>query len=428
MGFFEIVPHPAIPETALFPDFAAKRDYPLFTWDTGTGYNVEIYPAFTPGGLIYFIPRKYKRASSGFFADLMGLFADLGPVIPVALAVSGIFTGGLSSVLGDSILSALGITDAALSPVIGNIALSTAMNGGNVENAVKKAAISYASSGVGNFSGDALNSDLLGSVAGAATGAALSGKDITTAIFTVGIKGIDMDIFDSDEDYTFGYGVNTDYSGNVGGIDDTDYTYTDDFGNIAMTDIDTTDYTFGYGENTDYSGNVGGVDNTDYSFEEIPVYNFGETSSAPQTEVVAGPLVANPSIATDNEAGITFKEFMQYAPQVANLWNQIQGKPPIAATRTIGANGSQTTVNRNGTQTTRNPNGTVTTTRLPANQPYYFADGSYVIVDSNGGVTNVSNTGQISTGRVPANAGGAGGGSGLLLAAGAGLLLLMGNK
>lgn len=88
-----------------------------------------------------------------------------------------------ASNLGSSIIGASNAAAyPALAQVVGNVAMSTALNGGNVESAVKGAALAYVGAQVGAGVAEVTDIDLLGKVAASATTAALRGGDVESAI------------------------------------------------------------------------------------------------------------------------------------------------------------------------------------------------------------------------------------------------------
>jgi len=100
----------------------------------------------------------------------------------------------------------------AMAQMVGTVAMSTAMNGGDVEAAVKSAALAYVGAQVGAGVAEVTDADLLGKVAAAATTAALRGGNVETAIALTLARnaGDTLTVFESDkgptmEDFS-GYG------------------------------------------------------------------------------------------------------------------------------------------------------------------------------------------------------------------------------
>lgn len=90
---------------------------------------------------------------------------------------------GLPPMIGKAITNTLGIAaSAATQKIIGQIAMSTALSGGNIENAVTSAALNVIGGEVGDYVRTASDSNVLGIVADASATAALTGGDIQQAI------------------------------------------------------------------------------------------------------------------------------------------------------------------------------------------------------------------------------------------------------
>lgn len=119
------------------------------------------------------------------------------PLVPL-VAIASTFIG-LPGVLGEAIL---GVEAAAAYPaaaqVLGNVALQTALTGGDIEAAARSAAASFAGGQFGDVVGTGLDSAAIGKVTAAATTAALRGGDVEKAVLRslVDIGARAMDEFD----------------------------------------------------------------------------------------------------------------------------------------------------------------------------------------------------------------------------------------
>ena len=105
-------------------------------------------------------------------------------VLPFALAFAGIagFMGPLINAIGNAILPAnFAAAYPALVPAVGNIAFTTALNGGDVQSAIQSAGMNVIASTAGANVADVFDSRALGAAAAAATKAALAGGNIGQA-------------------------------------------------------------------------------------------------------------------------------------------------------------------------------------------------------------------------------------------------------
>jgi hypothetical protein len=101
-------------------------------------------------------------------------------MVGFVLAFSGIGAAIGSAVLGAQTAAAY----PALANAIGQVSIRTVLTGGDVEGAVKSAATGFVGGEFGDFVGRALDSEVIGYAASAATDAALQGEDARTAVLT----------------------------------------------------------------------------------------------------------------------------------------------------------------------------------------------------------------------------------------------------
>jgi hypothetical protein len=136
---------------------------------------------------------------------------------------------GLPPIIGSSITNAIGVTaNLATQKIIGQVAMSTLLSGGDVGNAVKSAAINLVGGELGEYARAASGSEVIGVVADASATAAITGGDITSAIAAdlaqAGLsKGVDVLRQSKVDDYDFS--IDSDTSNFV-----YDSTFMDDFG------------------------------------------------------------------------------------------------------------------------------------------------------------------------------------------------------
>ena len=136
---------------------------------------------------------------------------------------------GLPPIIGQSITKAIGVTASlATQKIVGQVAMSTLLSGGDVGNAVKSAAINLVGGELGEYARAASGSKIIGVVADASATAAITGEDITSAIATdlaqAGLsKGVDVLRQSNADEYDFS--IDSDTSNFV-----YDSTFMDDFG------------------------------------------------------------------------------------------------------------------------------------------------------------------------------------------------------
>jgi hypothetical protein len=192
------------------------------TLDLGIDYyynkvNGEKFPlsgevwesAFEGKGGVYYHVKFSKTGIPIFWTQWVSTntFTDLTPFI--GIAVMAFTFGGGAAWLGDSILNAVGLNaSAAASEVVGNVAINTALTGGDVTRAVSQAAANLAGGQIGGQIGASVDSATIGKAATVATTAALQGKNVSaTSIASALASGLKMDetIIDTSSDYAYDY-------------------------------------------------------------------------------------------------------------------------------------------------------------------------------------------------------------------------------
>ncbi len=165
--------------------------------------------AFEGKGGVYYHVKFSKTGIPIFWTQWVSTntFTDLAPFI--GIAVMAFTFGGGAAWLGDSILNAVGLNaSAAASEVVGNVAINTALTGGDVSRAVSQAAANLAGGQIGGQIGASVDSATIGKAASMATTAALQGKNVSaTSIASALASGLKMDetIIDTSSDYAYDY-------------------------------------------------------------------------------------------------------------------------------------------------------------------------------------------------------------------------------
>ena len=156
---------------------------------SGEGYSWYLVQ-FTNTGIPIFSVKKFKNSS--VFPMLIG----------IALAFIGVpaFLG--AAVLGTATATAYPL----LAQAIGNLAVQTVLSGGDFENAIKGSIAGIVAGYAGGAVGAYTDIQALGTVTGAATKAAILGKDVDKAVLTAlaGVK-ITNEGGTMDEEYIPGY-------------------------------------------------------------------------------------------------------------------------------------------------------------------------------------------------------------------------------
>lgn len=376
-------------------------------YDSEAGYQVAFSAAGHGHVSYYVVPRANGFAivpvwgSSSEAAEYRNALKMLATVVVgFALPATGVsVANGLGSTIVGSQIAA---TYPALSSLVGNVALSTAFNGGDIVAAVKGAAVNFLSGGVGSRVVDMTQVDILGKLAAIVTSAAISGRDVqgavVNALASFGVSQLGslfvMDDFDFDlEDVAIFDDPGTwedfgPYGGPVQMFPETDQgpILTYDYGNgfddgltdddlIAFDEID-------YGDTTIPSFPVSTAPGSDVygGYPDTDLYPFGP----PVVEMMPIPTVdySDPS-GTGNTGGISISSLMVGALQLVKSWQTVQAAIKGNPQSTTATGGTKTTMS-NGTIVTREPNGKTTTTLPPVGVPMATVDGGLIVNNGNG--------------------------------------------
>jgi hypothetical protein len=344
----------------------------VFFGAASNDYIADFSIRFSPGGAPYWIASVRPMTHSGsFFGDFFSTIAPLTPVIGIGLSL---LIPGLGSAIGAAVLGdTAALAYPALATAIGNTALSTALNGGNIEAAVAASVAGFAGGSVGGVVGGSLDSALIGKAAAAATSAAISGGDLKTAVgnalLAQGVQSMKLGDFFSDAtapavDYTFQGSVDPGFGapGSLLGTLDPTQPVAD-----VGVGLPTFDYTFGGSVDPGFNSPPSGI------VDVAPVLIPPPDLSTPPTAPSGGGFVA-----TLTDLAVAAIKINQ-AYQAAN-------KPQIR-TAVVGAGGT-TIASANGTVSTRNPlTGAVTVGKPAPGTPYALADGRVIINNGNGTFT-----------------------------------------
>ena len=157
-------------------------DVNLFASTENGDYFANYLIKYNAQGVPYFLIRLIaKQKSHGVFGDLFAAIAPIAPLIALGLNFA---LPGAGALLGEAIFGELAATLPALSAAVGDIAIQTALNGGNIESAVKGVVVGAVGGFAGENVGVALDSAVIGRAAASATSALVGGGDLRKAVLT----------------------------------------------------------------------------------------------------------------------------------------------------------------------------------------------------------------------------------------------------
>lgn len=163
--------------------FDGYRGRSIYYDETGNGttiFNVK----FTPEGIPVFLAQlAYNESLLQQFVPVLGI---------IAMAATA---GGAAPWLGSSVLGAeVAAAYPAIADGLGKLIISTVATGGDVAGSAQKLASTLAGGYFGDVLGTGLGSEAIGTLAGAAATAALSGDDVLMAVGQSAISlGLKMD-------------------------------------------------------------------------------------------------------------------------------------------------------------------------------------------------------------------------------------------
>lgn len=354
----------------------------------------------------------------------------------VALPIAGVSIGASlgSALLGAEFAASYPLVSAA----IGNAAISTAFNGGDIASAAKSAAVGAVSSGVGAFAGKQISviteSPFFGAVTNAATRAAIAGGDIKQAVaYSLASQGAHA--------LNLGETVDIIQSLPPEGIDPIDFSKMPP-GPLPPTPIpEPIDFYGGAGEGvgTELNFNGGfGFDplpaNSGFNFDPLIIDNstpavvsgwegqggfgfgFGFEPGTPgfSLDPIITPAVVTPATTLPaNSPAFNPLQVVQGITTAALSGLQLVAafralnNPQLQTTaRRVLPNGTVSVVGNNGVIQTRTAAGIVTTSRPPVGIPQATLDGSFVVNNGDDTYTIVKPNGQSQTLPYARNTGG----------------------
>lgn len=364
-----------------------------------------------------------------------------------ALPMAGVNVG---AAIGNAVLpSSLTAAYPALSTAVGNVALSTALSGGDIQNAVKNTVVGAVAGTAGDFTSGALSavteSNLIGSLASAATRAAITGGDIKTAIGLELFKqGATVDTS------SFDFFAESAPTGSVFG-DSFNYWAPPAAGDFSIPSPDVYIPTPGAdpwsfnvpdyfpAQNNDPGDlstfNPTGLDNAEdfdpSKWTAFPPVNSlspaaaGTTAPSPAAPPENIKPPANSAVWSPVQLVQGISQAALAALSVVKAYRQLD-QPSINRTaRIVQPGGAVSAITSNGMIQTRSPSGVVTSTRPPVGVPQATVTGEYVVNNGDGTYTVVSPAGQSATYRYSTGSAASAGGISPAILVGGGVLLLL---
>lgn len=351
----------------------------------------------------------YEASSWVQFRD-----ADLIPIASVALAVWG---GALAQSIGKAVVGTqLAASYPALPGLVGNVALQTAANGGDIAAAVQNAALGM----VGAQAGNLVGGGAIGAATSAATTAALKGGDLSSAVasslLSYGAKNVDFDSFFSGASATGADNMALDvqsFQPTASQVTAFDYgaAMASDYGPPEPASWQQVDWSQVTPQN-DYT-----TDRATWAIDN-PMYggvDYGGDTSTPAPAAGSG----------SSDAIVTLTNAALALIKVNAAYQASQQPQPRTA---VQSGGYVKTPNPNGTITVRNTQtGQTQVTKPEVGAPYVLTNGSTIINNGNGTFTTIRPDGtSITTAYAPAGTSSAGVPPALLYAGlGLGALLLL---
>lgn len=317
--------------------------------------------------------------------------------------------GGVSasSVVGSAIIGASNAAQyPALANFIGQVAISTALNGGNVETALKNAALSYVAGTAGSFSGEQVahltNSDLLGKVGAAVVSAYINGGNINQAAAAALIRNgaTSLDSIFGGSDYTNVFDNPISLTPNY--FDPTGW---GDTSNLP-TFTDPVNFFDDGGFTTFFPSSPSGQSTLPSLYQPVDfgggngVVDFGSGTGTNTTTNVA------PVVTQNSSGGVSFSDIVKNASSAAlaaisvlaayKKLEQITVNPYAQTAST----GRVVTTGDNGLTVTRDASGKIiSTTKTPVNVATATSSGNFVVNNGDGTYTVVKADGTTATQR-----------------------------
>jgi hypothetical protein len=362
----------------------------LVAWSAAGHGNVAYYLAQNANG--FFIDPEWNSSSDA--AKIRTGVIFIGSVVVfAALPAAGISVAGSvgSAIVGPTVAAAY----PGLTAALGNLVISTAVNGGDVEAAAKTAFLSYAGGSAGGFVGAevaaASNVELLGKVAGAVTHAFIVGGDLEkAAAFTLARNAGDVaTLFESESENAMDYFTVND--------SDPGFGYTAESFNFAP-DISTIDVSQSFGGDaygpalSPYASLTGEVF---YTNDAAPSFGFDQPSFAlPVTVPVEPPLPAPPessfSLQNAREVVNSISQMALTALGVTKAFQAANNPTIVQQARTVTQSGAVVSALDTGIVRTQTIDGRVVNQRPPVGVAQSTVNGNVIVNNGDGTYTLIA--------------------------------------
>lgn len=407
------------------------------------GYVVRANPTRTG---IEIVPVWDSSSDAASIRSALIMFASF--VVMVALPIGGISIGANvgAAIFGQSFAAAYPLVTAA----VGNAAVATVLNGGDVKAAAKSAALGAIGGGVGSAAGAQVaqmtTSPLFGALAQSVTSAAIQGGDLkSAAISTLVTNGVKM-WTTANDDFTPGL-ADLMLTGEWQPLPDLPVGEWD--GSVLLPIPEVPEMPDQWGGDSWAFDPPSGGDGWEYPDLSIPPIEYeplpdlppvGETwwvepnaiPSVPSMPIPGVPYSPQSNAYTPTQIVGTVTQAMMAALQLVQAYRALSAPTVQPVARNVSSNGTVSVIGNNGLVQSRTPQGTITYTKPPIGIPQATIDGGFVVNNGNGTYTAISASGASSTQSYPATS--AGGGvfgsipPALLIGGGVAALLLLSKR
>lgn len=378
------------------PAFKTSEFGPLLAWSAKGHGNVSyVLSKNAQTGRLQIRPIWASSSDAGTVRTVAKLV--IGTLVFTALPLAGVNVGAMigNAVLPASIASAY----PALASAVGNVALSAAMNGGDVKTAVRGVVSSQIGAGVGGFAEMAGSGELIGALAESATTAALRGDDIKSAVFQSALTtGLPM----------FGM-FDVDYSGPAFGDDvigGSQYDFGFEVPNMGEIDPSLAEFPATFNPLPDdalFTANPGtAFDDSVFDPVGFDAFDTGliQSFQPTQTGVPTTPPIVPPS----NDNSFTPQNLIQGVTaaalsviKVIDAYRRLDRPQINTQARNVGPGGQVSVIGNNGLIQTRTADGRVIAQKPPIGIPQATVSGDYIVNNGDGTYTVVNPAGQSRT-------------------------------
>jgi len=404
IGYFGFKPHATL---------EAKRNTfhgVEFAWSAEGHGHVKYVVHLGPDGFLL-QPRWASSSDWGEFRDVLKTTAWFFGSVYMMIGGSAIASQIGSAILGESVALAYPL----LTKYVGNVALSTALNGGNVEKATQTALLmtggAEIAADVSGYVKDATDLKIAGQVAGAVTNAAIRGGDIERAatLTLLANAGDTIDVFVPESesvkmpsDFDFGFDGGSTGDPYMPSVDDyvsaaqpdamPEFSYRGgNFGAGSIPQVDTTMQNFSfdlpqgaYFGNDAFASGITSMPAFDYSGG-----NFGKAEAPLPPEPVETWSWAN----ARNVINQASQTVLTAVTAVAAL-NKVANPKINPNAQNVAADGTVTRALDTGIVQTRLPDGRVVNARPPKDVAQSTVSGNVIVNNGDGTYTLISPDGR----------------------------------